>query len=132
LHFFKEKEFPGRKEFLQEFGKFTRALRRADDETQIAVGHSINMANSMLIKRFGSIDAFCEQPTSERIEFIQSLRAFEEELSQQYPSVALGIGLFKVWVGVLCEQDQELISLFSKEIGYFTRKGDEPVWQAVP
>lgn len=125
--FFKKKEPPGRKELREEFEKFTNALRRADDVTQMAVGHSINMANSMFIKRFGSIDAFCQQPKGERIKYIQSLTAFEEKMSQQDPSVALGFGLFKMWVGVLSEQDQELMSQFSKELGYFSRKGDLPV-----
>lgn len=127
FRFFKKKEPPGRKELREEFEKFTSALRRADDITQIAVGHSINMANSMFIKRFGSIDAFCQQPKGEKIKYIQSLTAFEEKTSQQDTSVALGFGLFKMWVGVLSEQDQELMSQFSKELGYFSRKGDLPV-----
>jgi len=125
--FFKKKEPPSRKELREEFEKFTGALHRADDVTQIAVGHSINMANSMFIKQFGSVDVFCQQPTSERIKYIQSLTAFEEKMSQQDPSVALGFGLFKMWVGVLSEQDQELMSQFSKELGYFSRKGGLPV-----
>lgn len=125
--FLKKKEPRGRRELREEFEKFTSALHRADDVTQMAVGHSINMANSMFIKRFGSINAFCQQPASERIKYIQSLTAFEEKMSQQDPSVALGFGLFKMWVGVLSEQDQELMSQFSKELGYFSRKGDLPV-----
>lgn len=124
--FFKKKEPPGRMELREEFEKFTSALRRADAKTQIAVGQSINMANSMFIKRFGSPDAFCQKATSERIEFIKSLTAFEEKMSQQDPPVALGFGLFKMWVGVLGEQDYELMSQFSKELGYFSRKGDLP------
>lgn len=63
--FLKKKEPPGRRELREEFEKFTNALRRADDVTQMAVGHSINMANSMFIKRFGSINAFCQQPANE-------------------------------------------------------------------
>ena len=121
--FFKKKEPPGRKELREEFEKFTSALRRADDVTQIAVGHSINMANSMFIQRFGSVEAFCRQHASERIKYIQSLTAFEEKMIQQDPPVALGFGLFKMWVGVLSEQDQELMSQFAKELGYFSRKG---------
>ena len=127
FEFFKKKEPAGRKELRDEFEKFTSALRRADDVIQIAVGHSINMANSMFIKRFGSVDAFCQQPMSERIKYIESLTAFEEKMSQQDPSAALGFGLFKMWVGVLSEQDQELMSQFSKELGYLSRKGDLPV-----
>lgn len=125
--FFKKKEPPGRKELRDEFERFTSALRCADDVTQMAVGHSINMANSIFIKRFGSIDAFCRHPQDERIKYIQSITAFEEKMSQQDPSVALGFGLFKMWVGVLSERDQELMSQFSKELGYFSRKGDLPI-----
>ena len=85
------------------------------------------MANSMFIKRFGSTNAFCQKSTSERIEYIKSLTTFEEKMSQQNPSVALGFGLFKMWIGVLSEQDHELMSQFSSELEYFSRKGDLPV-----
>lgn len=125
--FFKKKEPQGRKELREEFEKFTTTLRRADAVTQIAIGHSINMANSMFIKRFGSTNAFCQQSTSQRIEYIKSLTAFEEKMSQQNPSLALGFGLFKMWIGVLSEQDHELMSQFSSELEYFSRKGDLPV-----
>lgn len=120
--FFK-KEPPGRRELREELEKFTGALRRADEATQVAVGHSINMANTMFAKRFGSIDTFCQQSANERTNYIKSLTVFEEKMSHQDPSVALGFGLFKMWVGVLSEQDHELISKFSKELEYFSRKG---------
>lgn len=125
--FFKKKEPPGRKELRQEFAQVTSALRRADDLAQVAVGHSINMANSMFIQRFKSIDAFRQLPKAERLNYIQSLTAFEERMSQQDPHTAIGFGLFKMWVGVVSENDDELVSEFSKALGYFSRKGDLPI-----
>lgn len=123
---FKKKEPPGRKEVREEFEKFTTALHHAQDVVQVSVGHSINMANSLFAKRFGSVNEFCRQPASERIKYIQSLTAFEERMSQQDPPATLGFGLFKMWIGVVSEQDQELMSQFSKELAYFSRKGDLP------
>ena len=124
--FFKKKQPLGREELREEFERFTSTLRHADDVTQIAVGYSINMANSLFIKRFGSVDAFCQQSGSERVNYIKSLTTFEEKMSQQDPAVALGFGLFKMWIGVLSEQDQELMSQFSKDLGYFSCKGELP------
>ncbi len=40
------------------------------------------------------------------------------------PSVSLGFGLFKMWVGGVAELDTELMEQCSKELAYFSRKGD--------
>ena len=78
---FKKKEPQTRKELREECEKFTGALRHADAITQTAVGHSINLANSIFIKRFGSPDAFCQKPTSQRIDYIKSLTALVEKMN---------------------------------------------------
>ena len=70
---FGKKEPPGRKELRQEFEQATTALHRADELVKIAVGHSINMANSMFLQQFSSIEAFRALPKAEKMQYIQSL-----------------------------------------------------------
>jgi len=123
FNFFK-KESADRKAMRKEFEEHTKALRHADDLTQIAVGHAINMAHSMFIKRFGSAKEFGQQPINEQIKYIQSLSNFEEKIGVQDPLTALGSSLFKKWLAALAEADKELMSQFRKELDYFSRKGD--------
>lgn len=122
--FFKKKESVERKAMREEFEEHIRTLRHADDVTQMAVGYGINMANSMFIKRYGSINAFCSQTMNEKTKYIQTLNNFEEKMYKQDPLVALGSSLFKKWIAALIVEDRDLMSKFMTELDYFSRKGD--------
>lgn len=122
--FFKKKESAERKAMREEFEEHIRALRHADDATQMAVGYGINISNSMFIKRYGSIKAFCQQPIDEKIKYIQSINDFEEKMCSQDPLIVLGSSLFKKWIATLIEEDKDLMSQFRRELDYFSRKGD--------
>ena len=122
--FFKKKESADRKAMREEFEEHIRVLRHTDDATKMAVGYGINIANSMFIKRYGSVKAFSQQPMSEKINYIHSLNEFETKMSDQDPLFVVGASLFKKWIAALIEEDKELMSQFSKELDYFSRKGD--------
>jgi hypothetical protein len=124
---FSRKEPPGRKAFREEFDTVTAKLRTADEVSQVAVGHSINMANSFFIQPFTAIESFRKLPKAEKLAYIQSLTSMEEKLTAKDPHAAVGFGLFKMWVGALAEDDEELIARFSKELAFLSRKGDLPV-----
>lgn len=115
---FSKKEPPGRKAFREEFDTVTAKLRRADELSQVAVGHSVNMANSFFIQRFSTIESFRKLPKAEKLAYIQSLTAMEEKLTGKDPHAAVGFGIFKMWVGALSEDDEELIARFSKELAF--------------
>jgi len=119
---FKKREPQERIELRKEFEKITKAVHGADSPVQVAVGYGINMANSLFIKRFSTVDAFVSLPREESASYIKSLTQFEEKMSSQDPPTAIGIGLFKMWIGVVAERDEELATQFSKEISYFSRK----------
>ncbi len=121
---FSRKEPLGRKAFREEFDTVTAKLRRADEASQVAVGHTINMANSFFIQRFTAIESFRKLPKAEKIAYIESLTSMEEKLTTKDPHAAVGFGLFKMWVGALSEGDDELVSKFSKELAFFSKKGD--------
>ncbi len=120
--FFKKKEPRERLELRKEFEKVTMAVHSADSPVQIAVGYGINLANSVFVKRYSTVDTFVNLPREERTAYIVSLTQFEEKLCKQDPPAAVGVGLFKMWIGVVAERDDELASQFSKEISYFSRK----------
>lgn len=119
---FKNKEPRERIDLRNEFEKITQAARGADNSMQIAVGVGINIANSLFIKRYGTVESFKLMPRHERTAYIMKLTKFEEKMSEQDPPAAIGIALFKMWIGVVAETDEELAEQFSKEISYFSRK----------
>ena len=125
--FFKKKESPARKAFREEFEQYTKALRDSEEIAQIAVGHSINMANSFFMQTYSGPDEFINRPRQEQMSYIQKLTAMENKLADSDPQASLGFGLFKMWVGALAENDKELIENFSNELAYFSRKGDLPI-----
>lgn len=121
-----KKENPNRKAFREEFETITQALRQADDLTQIAVGHAINMANSFFLQAYNNPSDFQKLPKAKKIEYINKLSNMEIGLREEKndPHSSLGFGLFKMWVGALSEDDTELMNHFHSELAYFSRKGD--------
>ncbi len=124
---FNKEENPERKAFREEFMQYTKALRNSDEVAQIAVGHSINIAHSIFIQTYSTTDEFMRLPKQHKMNFIQKLTEMENKLSESDSHAALGFGLFKMWVGVLTENDEELIENFSTELEYFSKKGELPI-----
>ncbi len=124
--FGKKKEDPNRKALREEFELVTRALRQADDVAQIAVGHAINMANSLFQQAYNSPSEFQALPESQQIEYINKLTNMEVMLREEKndPHSSIGFGLFKMWVGAVSEKDTELMNQFRSELAHFSRKGD--------
>jgi hypothetical protein len=122
--FGKKKENPDRSAFRQEFATMTIRLRAADETVQIAVGHSINSAFSLFRQTHENPQAFKALPTTQQFAYINKLTDMENRLRDEKGDVAasLGFGLFKMWVGTLASNDQELESQFSRELAYFSHK----------
>ena len=121
---FSKKELSGRKEFREEFVTVMDKLRSADELIQVAVGHALNLMNTAFMQRFGAIKTFRALPQEEKNAYIRSLAKAEEGLISKDPHAALGIGLFKMWIGALTADDEELIRQFSEELALISRKGD--------
>ncbi|MDO9372176.1 MAG: hypothetical protein Q7U07_06255 [Gammaproteobacteria bacterium] len=121
---FRNKERSDRKALRLEFETVTKALHRADELTQVAVGHSINLANTAFVARFSTVERFKAMPATEKIEYIKSLSHAEEAIGQRDSHAALGFGLFKMWIGAVTANDEELATHFLEELSFFSRKGD--------
>lgn len=123
---FGKKEDPNRKAFREEFEQVSRGIRQADEAVQVAVGHAINMANSMFHQSFTDVADFQRLENRERIQYIHKLTHVEESLRDEkgdLPS-SLGFGLFKMWVGAVSENDADLVKKFGAELAFFSQKGD--------
>lgn len=124
MGWFSKPEPPGRREFRAEFETVTARLRKTDELTQMVVGHSINMAHSFFAQRFGDVKSFRALSADEKHSYIQSLTAMEEKMMQEDPHAGLGFGLFKMWVGALTANDEELAKEFTDTLAFFSKKGD--------
>lgn len=125
--FFKKRENPHRAGLRDDFLRVTTRLRAADPAIQMAVGHSINMANSLFIQRFGSIAVFRGLPKPEKYKYIEALTNAEEKMTKEKPQAAVGFALFKMWIGALTEDDEDLLQEFSAGLAELSRKGDLPL-----
>ena len=101
-------------------------LKSADSTTQMAVGHSVNFANSLFLKNFESVDSFRLLPQSLKIEYIHNLTELEEKKANEDPHFALGVALFKMWLGAVAANDDKLASQIFEELSFFSRVGDLP------
>lgn len=121
-----KKEDPNRKAFREEFEAVTKALHQADDAVQIAVGHAINMANSIFHQAYSTPSEFQKLPKAKQIEYINKLTNMEVGLREEKndPNSSIGFGLFKMWIGALSENDTELMKQFNAELAHFSRKGE--------
>ena len=121
---FSNKERADRKALRLEFETTTRTLCSADEVTQVAVGHCINLANTAFMARFSSIERFKSMEMNEKLDYIKSLSRAEGGLGKRDAEAALGFGLFKMWIGAITADDDQLSAQFSKELAFFSRKGD--------
>jgi len=121
---FKKQESSARKGLRLEFERVTAMLRDADDLPQMAVGHVINMMNSLFTQQFHTIEEFQLLPKSIRMDYIHKLTSMEEQMANEDPFSALGVGLFKMWIGAVVENDKALMSQFFNELSHFSQKGD--------
>ena len=122
FNLFGKRRDPYRVQVKQQFDAITKQLRTADELSQMAVGHAINMANTFFLQRFGSIAAFSALSKPEKLDYIHSLSSFEEKLAVSDRHSSLGTTLFKMFVGALVENDAELVEHFSGELAFFSHK----------
>ena|SRR5690554_4696889 len=130
--FFK-RESSNRRAMRLEFEAVTRQLRTADPLAQMAVGHSINTANSLFRQRY-TATSFQALASSEQIAYIHSLTAMEAKLQGELsdPTASLGFGLFKMWVGALMARDEPLVAQIARELAHFSKLGDLSALEGAP
>ena len=83
---FKRKSPDKWKVILKEFSEITQSVRSEGIAAQMAVGHGINMANSLFVKSFSDINSFVKNiPDVDRVEYIKKLGMTVENLSSVDP-----------------------------------------------
>jgi hypothetical protein len=115
-----------RKALREEFESATRLLASAAESRQVAVGHRINLATSVLAGRYPTLAAFEAAPRDEKLECLEALTAMERELNSKELGSGLGVGLFKMWLGAVVAEDEALVQSFSAELARLSAKAGLP------
>ncbi len=84
------------------------------------------MANSVIFQNFGDIAGFQALRKTEQMAYLNKLKDLEEKLQQDDPMSGIGVGLFKMWLATVMENDEELMIAFENELAALSSEGDLP------
>ena len=118
------KEDPYRKQNRLEFEAIMNDMIKQPQSTRIAVGHSINIANSMFYQRFSGVDNFMKLKRTEQMDYQQSLNEMQEKLGETDPASMIGFHLFGKWISSLIENDKKLMLEFTKGLAILSEEAD--------
>lgn len=121
-HWFHRNEDPARGEFA-EVKKVLNCLRLCGARTQSAVGAGVQLANTDFIRRFAGIESFRRVPTEEQNRFWSELSDLELELRGREMGMALGVGLYRIWLADMLAGRRNVAELLGEELTELSRKG---------
>ena len=113
-----------RQEVIEEFTQIINVLREADRSVHIAVGHGLNMARAFFYHRYRGVEEFKNIPRWEQLNYLTKLEAKEEEIGKKDPQAAFGVGLFKMWIASVIQDDTESMQCFSQQLGWLSQTGE--------
>jgi len=131
-HLFHRNEDSARGEFA-EAKKVLHRLKASGARIQIAVGAGVQLANSDFIRRFAGIESFRRVPTEEQERFWSELSDLELELRGREIGMALGVGLYRIWLTESLAGRRNVAELLGEELTELSRKGaDRLNWAIHP
>ena len=83
---------------LDELVKVLSCLKSSNVQTRCAVGAGVYLANTQFIRRFAGMDSFRQIPLADQDRFYTGLSDLEQSLSNYGLGMALGVGLYRIWL----------------------------------
>ncbi len=112
---------PARSEF-REMKKVLCRLKAAGARTQFAVGAGVQLANTDFLRRFAGIESFRRIPTEEQKRFCAELSDLELELRSRRVGMAVGVGLYRIWLTDLLAGRRHAAELLGEELTELSRR----------
>jgi len=112
---------PARSEF-EETKKVLSHLKACGSRTQIAVGAGVRLANTDFIRRFAGIESFLRVPSEEQKRFCSELSDLELRLRTSGVGMALGVGLYRIWLTDMLAGRRNIAELLGEELSELSRK----------
>ena len=107
---------------FEEVKKVLHCLRAAGVQMQLAVGAGVQLANTDFIRRFAGIESFRKVPAEEQKQFWSELSDLELELRSREIGMALGVGLYRIWLTDMLAGRRDIAELLGEELTELSRK----------
>lgn len=118
---FHRRSDPAPSEF-REVKKILCRLKSAGAQTQFAVGAGVQLANTDFFRRFAGMESFRRIPTEEQKRFCSELNDLELELRSHGVGMAIGVGLYRIWLIDLLAGRRNVADLLGEELTELSRR----------
>jgi len=120
-HLLQRHSAPARSE-LDWIKRVLRCLKESAAPTRFAVGSGVSIANTAFMRRFGGLDAFRESGPGDQEQFYTRLGELELNLRNPELGMALGVGLYRIWLTEALAGRRDAAELLGQELAELSRK----------
>jgi hypothetical protein len=107
---------------FKEVKKLLCCLEAAGVRTQSAVGAGVQLATTDFMRRFSGMESFRRTPAEEQKRFCSQLSDLELELRGREVGMALGVGLYRIWLADTLAGRSKAGELLGEELTELSRK----------
>ena len=107
---------------FEELRKVLSRLKTCPPQTRSAVGAGVQLANANFIRRFSGIESFRQSPGAEQERFWSDLSDLELGLRSQEVGLAVGVGLYRIWLADTLAGQRNVVDLLGEELTELSRK----------
>ena len=107
---------------LDEVRRVLRCLKTCPAQTRFAVGTGIYLANLDFLRQFGGMQPFRQSPAGDQDQFRSQLSDLESSLRNREAGMALGVGLYRIWLAELLAGRRQAAELLGEELTELSRR----------
>jgi len=107
---------------LDEVKRMLRCLRSSPAQTRFAVGAGVYLANTDFMRQFGGMQSFGHIPAGDREQFYSQLSDLESSLRSRELGMALGVGLYRIWLADVLAGRRDAAELLGEELTELSRR----------
>jgi hypothetical protein len=115
---------PARSE-LDEVKRMLRCLKSSPAQTRFAVGAGVYLANTGFMHQFGGMQSFRQTPSGDREQFYARLSELELSLRGRELGMALGVGLYRIWLADMVAGRRDAAELLGEELTELSRRASD-------
>jgi hypothetical protein len=125
IHLLQRRSDPARSE-LDGIRRVLRCLKSAPAQIRFAVGAGIYLANADFMRGFAGMQSFRRVCVGDQRRFYSELSDLELSLRSQEPGMALGVGLYRIWLAGVLAGRRDAAELLGEELTELSRKASGP------
>jgi len=107
---------------LDEIKRILRCLKSSSPQTRFGVGAGVCLATADFIRQFGGMQTFCQIASVNRQQFYAQLSDLELRLRRSEPGLALGVGLYRIWLADVLAGRRDAAELLGEELTEMSRR----------